>query len=285
MTVTWAQILRESAARLAHVSETPRLDAELLLARALTISRASLLARLRDPAGDTTHLDTLLERRLACEPLSYIFGEWEFYGLPFFVEAPLLSPRPETEELVVRALDFLEDRPEACQIIDVGCGTGCIAVSVAVHAPAHKVHAVDIRGDALTVTRRNAQRHHCNVTVTQSDLLTAFSDKEPLFDLIISNPPYVAEKEWSTLSPVITRHEDPGALLAGVEGLDIYKRLIPQAAALLRQGGCLLLESGEDQHDALRRLLVKAGFSQVESYQDLAGLDRIMSARKGMKIH
>lgn len=281
---TLAQILRESAARLASLSETPRLDAELLLGRALNLSRASLLARLQQKASDLSAdmslFEALLVRRLNYEPLAYIFGEWEFYGLPFYVEAPMLTPRPETEDLVSRALEFLNSSSDPCRIVDVGCGTGCIVLSVARHAPRHEFYAIDIRQEALALTRRNAQRHNIFLRLIQGDMLTAFDSNTPCFDLILSNPPYVPEEEWEHLSPVITRHEDPGALLAGKDGLDCYRQLIPQAATLLKPGGALLLESGENQHAPLQKLLAQAGFISIQSAQDLAGHDRILSARK-----
>lgn len=279
MPLTVAQILQQSAERLSVFSETPRLDAELLLARALRISRATLLSRMQEVVEDTAFFDTLLARRLAFEPLAYIFGEWEFYGRSFLVRPPLLTPRPETEHLIEVGLAFLSEKEMPCRIIDVGCGTGCIAVTLACEAPRHEVFALDIRPDAAALTKMNARQHRAEISVLRSDLLAAFPGNTPLFDLIVSNPPYVPEDEWSRLSPVITRHEDPGALLAGRDGLDIYRRLIPQAKTLLLPGGALVLETAEDQHPPLKALLSKSGFVEIRSFSDLAGFDRILSAR------
>lgn len=273
MTATVADILSEAARRLAPVTDTPRLDAELLLAHAMKIPRAFLLARLRDPF-DAPDFETFLSRRLACEPIAYIFGEWEFFGLSMLVAPPLLTPRPETEHLVERALAFLSGQPAPCVVVDTCCGTGCVAVSIAHAAPGHRVQASDIRPDAVEMTRRNAARHKVDICCIQGDLLAPF--RGPV-DLVTANPPYVPDGEWADLSPVITRYEDPGALLAGEDGLDIIRRLLPDAARCLRPGGMLALEIGESQYDAVETLFQAHDFDCVQCDRDLAGIKRVIS--------
>lgn len=273
MALTVAAILSQSEQRLTAVTETPRLEAEMLLAHAMKISRAFLLARLREPF-DAPDFEALMSRRLAHEPLAYIFGEWEFFGLSMLVSPPLLTPRPETEHLVERALAFLSEQPGPCTVIDTCCGTGCVAVSIARSAQGHRVYASDIRLDAVEMAQQNAARHKVNVCCVQADLLSPFAGP---VDMITANPPYVPEREWADLSPVITRHEDPGALLAGADGLDVIRRLVPEAAGCLRPGGMLALEIGESQYAAVEALFLAHGFDSVQCDQDLAGIKRIIS--------
>lgn len=279
MAATLADILSESTRRLESITETPRLEAELLLAHAMNLSRASLLARLREPF-DVPGFFPLLERRLQFEPLAYIFGSWEFYGLSMLVAPPLLTPRPETEHLVECALNFLIKRGHPSVIADICCGTGCVGVAIAHHVPEDLVYATDTRLDAAMLTQRNAARHHGAVHAIQGNLLDPFSDMEPCFDLIVSNPPYVPESEWNGLSPVITRHEDPGALLAGHDGLDVVRRLVPQALPRLREGGMLALEIGEDQYATVETILCSLGYRDVKATRDLGGIQRIISGIK-----
>jgi release factor glutamine methyltransferase len=277
---TLADCIAQLTAQLKPITETPRLEAELLLAHALGLSRASLLARLRETVA-VSQVMPLLARRLNHEPLAYIFGEWEFFGLPFFVQAPLLVPRPETEHLVEVALDFLKERKRNFSppftVADLCCGTGCVAVAVGYHAPGTCIYAGDIRADAVETTTRNAARNNVSVQCAQGDL---FAPLDPLcrsFDLILSNPPYVPEDEWSELSPVITKHEDPGALLAGKDGLDLVRRIIPAARERLKPGGMLALEIGDGQFQSVAALMQDHGFEQVMATPDLAGIERIIS--------
>ena len=278
--MTVAEYLAQEKEKLEPITETPRLEAELLLANALGMKRSSLLARLQEPL-ETAQADVLLARRLNHEPLAYIFGEWEFFGLSFYVQAPLLVPRPETEHLVETALKFLNERKNNSKpplvIADLCCGTGCVAVAVGFHAPGNEIYAVDIHADAVATTNRNADRHNVSLQCVQGDL---FAPLDPLcraFDIILSNPPYVPENEWNELSPVITKHEDPKALLAGKDGLDIIRRIIPEAHKRLKSGGMLALELGEEQFDAVALLMKANGFEQVTATLDLAGTKRVIS--------
>ncbi len=279
---TIADCIAKTSAQLASVTDTPRLEAELLLAHALGMSRAGLLARLRETV-DAAPLAPLLARRLDHEPLAYIFGEWEFYGLPFWVQPPLLTPRPETEHLVETVLGHLAAQPPdaPCAVADLCCGTGCVAVAIAHHAPQATLYACDIRADAVETTRRNAQRHNTPVHAAQGDLFAALDTLCSRFDVVASNPPYVPAAEWDGLSPVITKHEDPGALLAGADGLDLVRRIIPGAYARLRDGGMLALELGEDQFHRTATIMDACGFENIQATKDLAGIDRIIS---GLRI-
>ncbi len=277
---TTAERLTQAASQLAAVSETPRLDAELLLAHATGVSRATLLARLKEESRELPAFETLLDRRLRYEPLAYILGAWEFFSLEFIVEAPLLVPRPETEHVVETVLEHIGTQPAA--VLDIGTGTGCIAVSVAHAARTASLIATDINPRALAVARQNAGRHHVaeRITLRQGSLFQALQAGEGPFDAVCSNPPYVEDSAWSGLDPVIRLHEDPRALLAGADGLDVVRALIAEAPAWLTPGGLLAFEIGMGQYEAVRDLLKHHHYEHIRSVRDLAGIDRVAVAQK-----
>ncbi len=274
-----ADLLAAAAARLESVTETPRLDAEILLAHAMNLSRAQLLAGLREEAAPG-NFEELLNRRLDAEPIAYILGEWEFYSLTFEIGPPVLVPRPETEHLVEVALEVIGDRP--AQVLDVGTGSGCVSIAIACSAPNSSVVACDIRTDFLNLAGRNAARHNVadHTTFRKGDLFDALAPGDGPFDVICSNPPYVAEPEWEGLPPTITRYEAPECLLGGPDGLDIVRRLIAQAQDHLVPGGTLALEIGMGQYEQVRQLLKQNAYENLSARQDLAGIDRIAIGKK-----
>ncbi len=282
--LTIAQGLGWAADQLSASSETPRLDAELLLAHALGWGRARLIAEGRQPLAPEQlgAYRQLVARRAALEPVAYIVGHREFYGLDFAVDRRVLVPRPETELLVELALAFARQTFERSnvqtferfRIVDVGTGSGCIAIALAVHLPEAQVVAVDIPPAALQVARRNVERHGVadRVRLAEGDLLAPLG--EPV-DLLVSNPPYTIVSE---IDEGVRRHEPGGALDGGPDGLAVYRRLLAQAPAKLRPGGALLLEIGATQGaavaDLARRSFPKA---RIGVHQDLAGLDRVVT--------
>jgi release factor glutamine methyltransferase len=272
------EALQASRARLATTSRNPRRDAEVLLAHVLRCDQAALLThpeRLLSPA-ESDQLETFLKRRLASEPMQYITGSQEFFGLLFDVTPAVLIPRPETEHLVEAALEHIGG--EAVRIVDVGTGSGAIAVSLAHARPLAQVTAVDLSPAALEVARRNAQRHGVldRLTFLQSNLLTAVEG--PDFDMVVSNPPYIAEGE--VLEPQVSNYEPHPALYAGPTGLEVYERLIPEAHKVLKPGGWLLLEIGFGQQPAVEALL--RGWRSVSVVHDLQGIPRVVQAMKGI---
>jgi len=277
---TNAQRIAAAADMLKSVTDTPRLDAEILLAHTLKISRASLLARLgeRSPAEG---FNALVERRLAYEPLAYILGEWEFFSLSFRVVPPLLVPRPETEHLVECVIESAGKRP--IRVLDLCTGTGCVAVSIAKNLPESRVWATDVSSRAIEIARENAVRHGVGdrIEFRRGDLFGALAADDGPFDVICSNPPYVDEASWPALSPVIRMHEDPAALLAGREGLDVIRRLVSGARSFLRADGLLAFEIGDGQRARVEQILRGSGYVSVEFIRDLAGIDRVASARVG----
>lgn len=281
---TWAQALEAATAELAAVTEMPRLDAEILLGHALGAPRAQVLARLKDPAHPTS-FESLIARRLACEPLAYILGEWEFFSLQFEVVPPVLVPRPETEHLVEVVVEALADgageRP--ARVLEIGTGTGCVAVAVAHVLSGARVVATDIRGANLALAGRNAVRHGVadRIAFRHGDLFEALGPEDGPFDVICSNPPYVAEGDWDSLDPVIRRYEDRGALLAGPGGLDIIRRLAAEAPGHLSPGGLLVFEMGMGQDEAVKTLLQEYRYQAIGIREDLAGIPRIAFGRVG----
>jgi release factor glutamine methyltransferase len=251
-----------------------RLEAQILLCHAIQQPRAYLAAHDRDPIPpeQAAAFDALLQRRLQGEPIAYILGEREFYSLSFKVAPAVLIPRPETELLVDLALERLPaDRP--CRALDLGTGSGAVAVMLALHRPQAEVVAVDQSAAALEVARENAQRLGAgNLHLIQSDWYSALDGEK--FDLIVANPPYIAAAD-PHLAQGDLRFEPAAALASGADGLDDIRTIVRCASAHLKPGGWLLFEHGYDQAAACRELLVQAGFEQVATTADLAGIERI----------
>ncbi|MGC9400205.1 MAG: peptide chain release factor N(5)-glutamine methyltransferase [Anaerolineae bacterium] len=270
------ETLRRAAAQLRTATDRPRLEAEILLAHLLGRARVFLHAHPEMPltARQIATYSAWIHRRAAHEPLPYLTGEIEFYGRDFTITPEVLIPRPETELLVETALAWTATH-EARRVVDVGTGSGCIAVTLATELRGLQVVATDLSAAALRVARVNARRHDvaARVSCVQADLLTPLSGP---FDLIVSNPPYVTEGEWATLPPSV-RQEPRQALLAGPQGLDVIRRLLFQARSRLQPDGLLLVEIGERQGAAVRAL-AQATFPQAEVclLQDLAGRDRLL---------
>jgi release factor glutamine methyltransferase len=267
------------AQALAHAAAlgVERLDAQLLLLHALGRSlhdRGWLLAHDTDAVdGNISRAYTALcERRAGGYPLAYITGHKEFHGLDLDVDPRVLVPRPDTETLVDWAIELLEPSP-AARVIDLGTGSGAIALAIKQACPQVTVHAADVSSDALAVAQANAQRLRLDVTFHESSWLGGIDGS---WDLIVSNPPYVAEGDPHL--PAL-RDEPLQALVSGPDGLDAIRTIAAQAPSRLVQRGWLLLEHGYDQAPAVRQLLADAGFGYVASRRDLAGIERVTGAQ------
>jgi release factor glutamine methyltransferase len=274
---TAGEVLQAARARLASTTQYPRRDAELILAHVLGCDQTVLLTHPERPLStkEAEQFEALLKRRLASEPVQYLTGTQEFFGLLFEVSPDVLIPRPETEHLVEAVLERFD--PDANpRIADVGTGSGAIAVAIALALPQSRVTAVDLYPSALEIARRNAERHGVidRVTLLQSDLLAAAASME--FDVVVSNPPYIADGE--VLEVQVANYEPRSALYAGPTGLEIYQRLIPQARTVLKPRGWLIMEIGYGQQRALEALL--ADWSVVGFVPDLQGIPRVVQARK-----
>jgi release factor glutamine methyltransferase len=256
-----------------------RADAELLLMHLLGRDRAWLMAHSSDDIGSDQWEPyyELLQRRRHGEPIQYIIGETEFYGLPFRVMHDVLIPRPETEHLVEKVVELAAGFP-ASHIVDVGCGSGCIAVALAHKLPHAAITALDLSAAALAVAEQNAKRNAAVIRFLQGDLLTPVANEK--FDIVVSNPPYVPTADRATLAVEVRDHEPALALFAGPDGLDIFRRLIPQAFACLIPGGFLVLEIGYGQSEAVAELLAAAGFGQIEFLPDLQSIPRVACAQR-----
>ncbi len=268
---TLAGAERRLTDRLGLSTREARLEARILACRALNVETVWLLAHDTDPLDDTqaAALETLVERRQAGEPVAYILGEREFYGRPFQVTPATLIPRPETEHLVEAAL---ARGPAHARVLDIGTGSGCIAITLKLERPDWQVSAVDLSPDALGVARDNSRRLGADIEWLASDLFAALSGQT--FDLIVSNPPYVAEAD-PHMGQGDVRFEPRTALTSGADGLDAIRTIVKRAPAHLSSGGWLVLEHGWDTGEAIGQLLVDAGFDQVFLERDLAGQARI----------
>ena len=300
--MTLDEWLGQSEARLREGPhpERARRDAEVLLLHKIGKNKAWLMAHAGDEFAGCTAIGyaALVERRQKGEPIQYITGEAEFYGLPFRVTRDVLIPRPETEHLVERTLEMVgapsiprilrkgwesnqfESPPTSCRILDIGTGSGAIAVALASHLPKANVTATDISDFALAIARENASRNHVadRIRFLKGDLLAPLAGEQ--FDIIVSNPPYVPETDQATLSVEVREFEPALALFAGDDGLDIYRRLIPCAFDALVPGGFIVFEIGYGQQEAVRNLLSSAGFSDVGFVADLQGIPRVAHAQR-----
>ncbi|MHB1021254.1 MAG: peptide chain release factor N(5)-glutamine methyltransferase [Acidobacteriaceae bacterium] len=278
--MTIAEALKQATARLATeplVCESALRDAELLLMHVLHASRATLIAypdRGLTSAQQAKYV-AMIEQRLATVPIQYITGEQEFWGLRFRVTPDVLIPRPETEHLV-EALLCRVPHDQAITIVDIGTGSGAIAVALAHSLPLAHIAALDISPAALRIAQENAVSNDVasRIEFLESDLLTAVAGRQ--FDAIVSNPPYIALEERNTLHPQVSEHEPALALFSGNSGYEIYERLIPQAWDALKPGGWLLMEIGQGQQERISTLL--HGWKSVEFVADLQGIPRVAVA-------
>ncbi len=285
---TVGETLREAQQRLAAAGiENTHLEAEVLLRHALGLSREALLARLREPAPEDARssFESLLQRRLAHEPTAYVTGRKEFFGLDLECTPAALIPRPETELIVELALDWVEgrgSRVERVRMVDVGSGSGAIAVALAVHARIVRVLAIDTSRGALELARRNARKHGVEerIDLVQGDLLPAVRVR---FDVIVANLPYVPLALRETLAPEIRVYEPDGALYVEGGGTALIEALLVQARDALAQGGVLLAEHAWDQGERVRDA-ARASFpdARIETRRDLAGRERVLVVKKSV---
>lgn len=296
------EALNRAAQALAATDNYPRLTAEVLLAHILGLARTQLLARPEQTVTSTalTKYERLVERAADGEPLAYLDGHREFYGLDFLVDSRVLVPRPETELLIDLALRFTAELAENAEIaekdsansansalsavksplsiLDVGTGSGCIAVTLAVKLPSARITALDISADALAVARANAERHDVadRTQFIQSDLLSSFQLPTSHFPLLIANLPYIASEELQQLP--VSKHEPILALDGGPDGLALIRRLLKDAPRVMAAGGRLLLEIN-DEKSAEASDIARAAFpaAHVGIHKDFAGLDRVVA--------
>ncbi len=266
--------------------ESPTIEAEILVAEALKVSKVGLYSRLNQPFAKATKniLEELLQRRLLHEPIAYITGVREFWSLDFLVNPSVLIPRPETEILVQTGVELLGNgRSVRPQIADVATGSGCVAIALATELPAAHILATDNSYDAVRVALANARRHSVSdhLTFVCADLLTPLSKDKSLFDLIICNPPNINNEAVNKLAPDIKNWEPHSALRGGADGLDFYRILLREAPKYLRPGGWLAIEIGGDQLSAIRRLgQIPSDISFTTCKLDYAKSDRVVVYRK-----
>ncbi len=279
MSISVSRQLVAATKALERVSDTPRLDAELLMAHALGLSRNDLLLRSRD-LTTPSEFDALLQRRLAHEPVAYIRGYQEFWDLTLAVTPATLIPRGDSETLIEASIGHFRDREPPARILDLGTGSGALLLAALSVFQVAAGAAIDASLDALAVAQANAERLGIgNRTgfLHRSWRDAGWADDLGRFDLILCNPPYVETE--AELAPQVRAHEPASALFAGADGLDDYKLLIPQISALLTSGGVAIFEIGQGQDAAVTKLAKEQGFA-IQPHRDLAGIIRALSLSK-----
>lgn len=255
---------------------SPRLEAQLLLAHVLQCSRTQLYMNFDKPLAEPelARYRDLIKRRLGGEPVAYLLGEQELWGLPFYVDSSVLVPRPDTETVIEVARSLRADRTAPCRVLDLCTGSGAIAVSLAKELAGAHVIATELSSPAAAIARRNAERNGVadRVEIREGDLLAPVAGER--FELIVSNPPYIASSVIPTLSAEV-RREPRMALDGGPDGLAFYDRIAADAPAHLEPGGALVLEHGYDQADAVALRLSRAGFAAITLVHDLGKNPRV----------
>jgi release factor glutamine methyltransferase len=276
---TLAELFRAGVARLGDRPQAV-LESKILLLRAARLTEERYLAAPDRPCPPLAEafFHRLVDRRLAGVPLSHLTGTREFWSLPIEVSPSVLAPRPETEGVVEKVLELATREAES--ILDIGTGSGCIAIALAKELPRAAIQAVDVSERALAVARRNAARHRVrSIEFRRSDLFSAFRGTGVKFDFVVSNPPYVSRAEWEELPADVRDFEPRRALLAGETGLEVIERLVRRAGTFLRPGGHLIFEIGEGQRDKVLALFGRR-WTEIETAWDLAGKPRVITARR-----
>jgi release factor glutamine methyltransferase len=266
-------------------SDSPRLDAEVLLAHCRRCPRIALYTAFEEVANDELRnkFRELVKQRSEGMPVAYLVGQREFYSLPFIVTPAVLIPRPETEFLVIQALDLLKQRradAPAAKVVDIGTGSGCIAISIAKHSPTAQLTAIDQSPTALEIAQQNGAKHQLQERITweQGDLLSGHA-MQPTWDLILSNPPYISEAEFAQLDKTVKDFEPRSALVGGEQGTEIIARLLPMVVAQLKPGGSFLCEISPMIEPAVAQLIAQHPELELQpSIKDLAQHARVIWA-------
>lgn len=265
--------------------EHSRLNAERLLGHALNLNRVDLYLNYERPltAEELTRFKELIQRRLQHEPLQYILGETEFYSLNFRVNRNVLIPRPETEILVETVLKICREKfnsAKAVTVLEIGAGSGCIAVALAKHLPMARITAIDVSEAALATATENARFHEVaeRIQFQVTDFLAAkhLDEFRNRFDIIVSNPPYISESDFANLPPEIREYEPSAALKDGPDGLSCYRQIAAAAPMILNSGGWAAVEVGLGQADAVAKLFAANGLLQIQVVADLNGIERVV---------
>jgi release factor glutamine methyltransferase len=281
LTKTFLETVVDARTRLIEAGvSTPGLDAELLLAHLFKKDRAYVLARMNEEAPEEIlpAFEKLLSRRTLREPLAYITGEKEFYSRSFKVDPRVLIPRPETEGLLDAVFALYDDK-SVKSLLDIGAGSGAIAITIALDRPLWSVTAIDISPSALEVTKENIHTHKVEeqITLIESDLFN--SAPETSYDIIVSNPPYI-EKGSVDVDPEVERYEPAEALYSGEDGLDMIRRIVDEAPSRLKQGGYLVLEIGDGQSGPIKEIFNDSKkLDLIEIERDLGGIKRVLISK------
>lgn len=267
-----------------QISSSPRLDAEILLAMILDISRVQIMIHQEQELTEAQWIEfqDLIEKRSTGYPVSYMTGVKEFYGREFRVQEEILIPRPETEHLIETVLDWGKEH-DIQSVIDIGAGSGAIGITLGLELPDIQVYATDISKSAVYMATENAKKHHLTrYLVLLGNLADPLRemDLKGKVDVWVSNPPYIPTEEIQELMPDVKDFEPKLALDGGEDGLDFYRALVRESLDFLRPGGLLAFEIGADQGEAVAELMRAAGFRQVTVIPDLAGLDRVVTGEK-----
>lgn len=278
------ELLENAVKKIETISETALLDSQLLLAKALGKDRLYVITHIEDEVEEKAESEFwgMVCERGGGRPLQYITGSQEFMGLDFYVSEGVLIPRPDTEILVEEVIR-LSGGFEKPVIADIGCGSGAISVSLAKYLKEAKVYSLDISGTALEIGRMNAKSNGVeeNIEFVESDIFSALEDSGIMFDIIVSNPPYIRKKDIEELHLQVRGYEPLTALDGGVDGLDFYRRITKESLAFLKSGGYLAYEVGHDQAGDVKRIMEACGgFEGLRILCDLAGIERVVIGRK-----
>ncbi len=273
-------LLNHISEQLNPVSDSPRFEAELLLAHALNISRAELLSRIKEDIDLPDIIEDWIQRRKKYEPLAYILGYTEFFGLKIKTIPPIFIPRPETEILVEETLKIIETlNQQNINVLELCTGTGCIPIALLKNTN-KKIYCLstDINEEAITLARENARINGVNINFLVGDLFECLSHNIS-FDIILSNPPYISESDKDKLPPTIRDYEDSLALFCEKEGTQIIQKIVEDAKYCLKDGGHLLLEIGDNQKEIVEKIFHKNGYDNIDTTNDLQKIPRVIKGR------
>ncbi|MBU1320454.1 MAG: peptide chain release factor N(5)-glutamine methyltransferase [candidate division Zixibacteria bacterium] len=278
-------LINSASLRLKRIEiDAPRVNVERMLCSILNCNRVDLyLDPVRMlPSDQVAKFEWLFSKRMAFEPLQYILGETEFFGIEIKCDKRALIPRPETEFVVSKAIDTLESL-DRLYILDLACGTGCIGIALAINLPQATIHATDISEDAVSLAKENALMHGLitRFSFSAGDMFTPVAGKGVLYDALVCNPPYIRDGEWELLHEQIREFEPRRALLSGTDGLDFIRRMLSEVSEVLVPGGHLIFEMGQGQANSVRQLVDQIDSLEfIETVQDYSAIERVAVVRR-----